>query len=234
MQWILILVLFPYFIPAILTQFEIQSEWMVILECVTFSVWTIYFLLWLIQINIRGFKLLLSSFVFWIKLFYTIQYRTFLSLLYQHNLKYYDTAGDVIGFIGSTIVILSVLGFDALNVRESAKVILSAFMALRFSYSFIYYRFLFPDQYDHRINIPFNEHSISCSEILAGSSQILALFFLMQCLNTIRRRDRCVNIVYYPFIEWIDSSLTNKDKMQVVEEEVLPETVECVEIVATK
>merc|ERR1712154_717342 len=77
----------------------------------------------------------------------------------------------------------------------------------------IYYQFLLPDTFDYHIKIPWTEdHSISCSDMLAASSQILMIFFLKQAVNAIWSKDRCFTIVYMPWIRWIKDTEFEKIK----------------------
>ena len=150
----------------------------IIYFCVAVPLQIIYILFHILSVNKRAAVLMITSFDFWFKLFYGLQFAvSFVSIYHNWSL----IIGILIGCATLLIIILLSL-IDGLQFRIDMKLIFGVTASIYYTVITLYY-FLYQFQFQTGINnkdviIEINDDiAISMASVLSQSSQILALFF---------------------------------------------------------
>ena len=167
----------------------------------------IWILLIMLSANKKCLKLIILSFEWWLKLFYSVQWvaASTIRIIHFGGLTSYL---DVFVWIWSILPVISFVvlfsSMDALRFTLWTKRIICILFISFFTLLAILWNFL--ENYSHsNYEIYITEDiSVSTLSLERSSSQILAIFFWKQMILSIIRKDRCVLIKYTPYHKWID------------------------------
>lgn len=184
------------------------------------GIWTIYcmvvtaprllFLILSFNRDARGF--IVRSFDFWIKIVYSELAALMWSILY-HQVERKRKLSDLPEWLGYTtciaMCILSPLflalvgGMDALpRLKYEWKACLIGFVAIIMTAFSIYFQLLAPAEDNYTFEIQATGTVKSIHSLLANADGMLSLFLWKQTIDVIRNKDRCVSIIYRPYLRW--------------------------------
>lgn len=105
--------------------------------------------------------------------------------------------------IGSPLWMASVGGVDAIpKLKYKWKACMIGTMAIFFTFVLITIHLLRPKENDHIIEVQATGSAISFRYIEANVTGTLTLFLWKQAIDTIRNKNRCVSIIYMPYLRW--------------------------------
>eukprot|EP01084_Bolivina_argentea_P223468 378095_1 len=179
---------------------------------------SLYIIIWMLYTNKKAIRLLFKQFEIWFKLFYLIQF------LIAHLIVQYIGGDDFYvycsEFILLAVFLLFVMMFDAINMKQSNKILTSSLAVGLFcmdvvaSWRLSFFRsesniydettFILPNHFG------LGEINISAVDILTHSSQILAIFLIKQLIASIRRPQHATVIRNRPFIEYEDTEWNHR------------------------
>ena len=169
-------------------------------------------ILFLMAANKTSIAMLLRRFEFWFKFFYLAQWMI-ISCIYYYVLidsrewkPYPVQSGSIeydlelftlsLGYITTILGCTVIAAFDAFHISTTIKAIYAtcgALITTTAAISFTFYPDVrFEEEYFH----------ISFTSLIAGSAQVLAIFFWRQAILSVLRKNRCVLIQYSPYIKW--------------------------------
>ena len=185
-----------------------------------FSMWLIlrivlyipYFTLLVLSFNrdARGFVLKTTE--FWIKIVYGAVFEILLLILYhqvgRHNSE--DTTPEWIRYTDGALACCNtpmflafVGGVDAIpKMSFKSKAFLIGLVAALYTFNAVDYQLLRPTRYDYTIEIKATDSELSLHSLLANVFGMLSLFLWKQMIDILRNKDRCVTIIYRPYLRW--------------------------------
>ena len=66
----------------------------------------------------------------------------------------------------------------------------------------IYYQFMAPTEDDYTFELKATRSIVSCHALLANAYGMVSMFLWKQIIDILRNKDRCVSILYRPFLRW--------------------------------
>lgn len=181
-------------------------------SCILYS---IYILLWIMYSNKCALKMVMKSFQTLFKLLYLVQFlcvRTAIGYI-RADWPFYGYCSSAM-FFGTFLYF--VLIFDAMNIRQTHKVLMSCGAAGWFSWTVLDYRdcVYFPNDCSYHdaatVVIPdyfgFGEITVSLIDTAAKSGTVLCIFLVKQAIQSIFRPDQATVINKKPLITFADQS----------------------------
>ena len=175
---------------------------------VMYSSFALYLVGWILCVNKEAIKILSTQFEFWFKLFYLI---LFTSAHISWQIFVDDLVLEADGLFTAVFLCL-VMMFDALNISQTHKIMLSSIaFALFFWGTLDAQKLIFYDADAYQqatVHIPdhfgFGSMRINLLDIIANSGQILAIFFFKQMVFSIARPDKAAVIKVVPDLVYTD------------------------------
>jgi len=171
---------------------------------------------WLLSSNRDGLKLIIKTFEFWIKIYYSLYVHT-LGCIYYHHRDVSDDKPYIYTTINLTSSILWIFAltlwtavissFDAMNVSRGWKVFFCSLAAVSCIMYSIEYQFLSDQKDDIIVHIKATNSILSFQSLIADAYSVLAIFFMKQAFFAYSRKGRATIIKYVPFIKWIDNPI---------------------------
>ena len=163
----------------------------------------------ILSCDYHAIKLMIRSFDFWVKVFYTLRYVISLCLMdimFNRNDKpLHMIIFTVFAAGSSTMVTIGYSLLDGIQVIPWIRIAFGALIVLWCSYSAILYTFFRDDAPYVIIAEYFNiEWRISLVEWAGSSQRIRALFFAKQTLLSIFKKNKSTSIRDSYYIQWID------------------------------
>ena len=180
--------------------------------------WIIFVSLWMLNLNISAFKLIVQTFEFSFKLVYAFVHAIFCGIYWDkiYKLNLFIIIAMNFKVIGT---ILWVSSFDGANMGRFSKTLFTSIFAFILTVISIQYSLYKLDgssivQYE----IIINNFAISVTGMIAGSSRILAIFLWKQAILTFFSKNKCVLIRYRPYVVWNtnDDDTTSDTNVEVI------------------
>ena len=182
-----------------------------------------YVILMILCLNRTAFRLIIQHFEFKMKFGYSIVAAVAMAL---HNYKFYldgDTAAlrmiQTISFVFSALVVmLAVVFVGSLDgnwhsqTHRKWRILMSVSLTCLLLFWSTQYEYVYEK---YTISLLATGGSISISSITGSSCRVVGLFFLRQSWNAYRRKHRCINCTYAPYIEWDDPTKSKLTDVQV-------------------
>eukprot|EP01084_Bolivina_argentea_P268260 455581_1 len=175
----------------------------------------------LLSINRTCFKLLLTTFEFWFKSFYALQFAA-ANWIYIYNTEARNTVMDKSWYnlldetVSTLLVVLTVWffgSFDGLQYKDSVRCVLSAIISLLFILDALFIKLHTYGNNDDSI-MEIKSIGVSMLLLMADSLQILGIFIGKQALLSIFKKDRCIVVNYAPYFKWIDTDNTDMHQLE--------------------
>ena len=175
---------------------------------------------WLLSSNRDGIKLILKTFEFWIKIYYSVHVHTLTCYYYYHrdlraHRQYLYLAMNLISsilwLISLTLWVAVISSFDAMKVGRKWKIFFCALAGITCFMFSVEYQFLSPQSDDIVIHIPAFDSILSFQSMIADAYIVLAIFFIKQAFFAYYRKGRATIIKYIPFIKWIDDPTSDSE-----------------------
>lgn len=184
-----------------------------VIAMISLIVFLSYLVTIILTVNVHAIKLISTTFEFYFKLYYVLQYivANFIILYVNPNSggiyhpdKHYYIIYEVFEVMTIFCVVFMIGILDGLQFRFTVKVTLCVMAAMVFTYQGMDSRIRIyrdPSQ-DNKINI--YNWEISMTSLMIDSMQIMAIFFWKQAILTMkfRKKPRCTLIKYAPYIQW--------------------------------
>ena len=171
-------------------------------------VYSMYCLGWILCANKEAMQLLLKQFVFWFKLCYLILYLGSNAVVQsvREDPFHYICTSRLFAFAFLFLVMI----FDALNIIQSSKIIISSFALGGFAHNTLYnlqigfYRTEFDIYTQCTVTFPdwfgVGSMQLNIIDTAANSSQILAIFLMKQMISSFRNPTQASVIERTPFL----------------------------------
>eukprot|EP01084_Bolivina_argentea_P308151 532755_1 len=169
---------------------------------------SIYCFGWILYCNKLVMNMLFKEFEFWFKIFYLS-----LNLITRGVIRYVEGAALFFNWTGAVFtgsILFLVMIFDAINIKQSNKLIISSFALGAFSRAVLYWsqiafwRDEFPIYDKLTITTPnvsvLGTMTLNIIDIARNSSLILAIFLFKQLISSIRKPEQALVIKNKPFI----------------------------------
>ena len=168
----------------------------------------------ILSFNRDALSFILRSSEFWIKVCYGVL-NPLLALIHYHKVgrikdPFESQLPPLLGylfFIGMLLVfplfMIIVGGMDAIpKMKYNWKACIIASAAVVFTLAAFYWQLVVPVESDYVIHVKATGSAISFHALLCNSCVMLAIFSWKQAIDVIRNRDRCISIIYRPYLRW--------------------------------
>eukprot|EP01083_Nonionella_stella_P016102 45026_1 len=178
-----------------------------------FVMWSVvapWLLLLLLSMNIKAFKMISTSFDFWMKIIYMIIYAS-TRFIYVHYITIYVEESrksmtwfiyDIIYSCMRILVILVWSSLDALQLPLYVKIYLGLLISIIYSLNTLVVALHIESETDDSIIHITDSLSISLMSFIDSSIKIVCMFLWKQTILSILRKNRCILIKHSPFIQW--------------------------------
>ena len=171
----------------------------------------VYMLLRMLSVNRACFKLVVSTFEFWFKLYSMIQF------MIGYWCIYYIILADATHYNYPTLELFNsiltswlciglyafIASFDAVQIRFTLKVVMGIVTSAMFTVWAVYSNIIVQGESTEILSFG-SFGSITISTLMDSSTQVLAIFSWKQTILTIVKKRRCVLIKYSPYLAWMD------------------------------
>lgn len=171
-----------------------------------------YLILIILSFNRDAQTFILKLSEFWIKIVYA-EFIASLAVLYYHEVTQKRSLEDTPAWLGYTNqLILCIIfplfmafvgGVDAIpQMKYKSKVCLIGILGSVTTYMSLSRQLLVSADDDYIFEIHSTGSVISINSMLANVNGTLALLMWKQMIDIIRNKDRCVSIIYRPYLRW--------------------------------
>ena len=158
--------------------------------------------------NRQAFKLSISNFVFWIKIFFYAQglaaFWWRYTLIYGGKLTAFEVLDDILLAMAMTSCVVIFGSLDGLQMSRRMKIGFGIMISTACSIVTIY-NSLWVDEsaYEESLVEITKDIQFSLISLEISSMRVVMIFFWKQTLLTILKRNECVNIKHAPCMKWV-------------------------------
>lgn len=175
--------------------------------------WIPFITLLILSFNKDAIGFIIGSSEFWIKIVYSEINAILEFILYHKASRKLNRWRDVPEWIGYSYYILVffagpmfmviVGGADAIpEMKSKSKACLIGIVAINTTLWALIYQFFSSEEDDYTFEVKATASVISLHALLGNVNGMLAMFMWKQMIDVLRHSDRCVSILYRPYLRW--------------------------------
>ena len=190
--------------------------WIIIgyLGIVTLTFYLPFHVMVILSFNRDARRFIIRSSEFWIKILYGLSFPILMFLLHHYAGRKKDSIlrevpewlvyTTLIAFAMDLPLMMAIVGgMDAIpRMGYKFKVYIIGLSATMFTMSAFYFQLVALAKDDFVFEVRVTGSEVSLHSLLTSNSMMLAMFLWKQTIDVIRNKDRCVSIVYRPYLRW--------------------------------